>query len=85
MQYRLLENFSSSAKSPLDILNFLAVGGSKELDVQFSSIVLENKGNQSLMKITGTVPGVKELRQFEKELRKNEKELGKIEKELRKS
>lgn len=62
---RLLEKFSSSAKSPLDILNFLAVGGSKELDVQFSSIVLENKGNQSLMKITGTVPGVKELRQFE--------------------
>ena len=62
---RLLERFSSSAKSPLDILNFLAIGGSKELDVQFNSIILENRENQSLMKIIGTVPGVSELRKFE--------------------
>ena len=62
---RLLERFSSSAKSPLDILNFLALEGSKELDVQFTSIVLENRESQSLMRIVGTVPGVKELREFE--------------------
>jgi len=62
---RLLERFSSSTKSPLDILNFLALGGSKELGVQFTSILLENRENQSLMKIIGTVPGVKQLREFE--------------------
>ncbi len=62
---RLLERFSSSTKSPLDILNFLTVSGSKELDVQFTSIVLENRDNQSLMKIIGSVPGVSELREFE--------------------
>ena len=62
---KLLERFSSSTRSPLEILNFLTKNNSIDLGVEFLSITLENRDNKSLMRINGTVPGARELRGFE--------------------
>lgn len=62
---RLLERFSSSVRSPLDILNFMSINGTKNMGVEFSSILLTNQDNQSVLRISGMVPGTAELRQFE--------------------
>lgn len=62
---KLLERFSGSTRSPLEILNFLTNNNSSDLGVEFLSIILENRDNQSIMRINGTVPGARELRRFE--------------------